>query len=337
MVKKERMRYTHTVRFVQFASICSALCALFVSSSAAAADVQHVVARGHTLSAIAARYHVTVKAIVDANHLHDPGHLRAGQTLTIPGVSANPTPHVDAHGHPVLDAHGHPVTTPTHPITYAMRPRTPGIIHIHRIATNEDAVIRVGDRRGRLPPVALKTAEHIWRYPNGQTHDIDARLLALLGVVSNHFGSRRIDIISGFRPYSPTQYTPHSNHNIGHAVDFRVEGVPNEAVRDFCRTLRNVGCGYYPNSVFVHMDSRASSAYWIDFSKPGEPPKYDAPNPAADEGTTDVSNEMHTATPSEQNANPTDTQANPHLTPPPASSGSETTPVNPVNVQPQGH
>ena len=97
MVKKERMRYTHTVRFVQFASICSAIAALAVSGSAAA-DVQHVVARGHTLSAIASRYHVTVKAIVDANHLRDPGHLRAGQTLTIPGVSANPTPHLDAHG-----------------------------------------------------------------------------------------------------------------------------------------------------------------------------------------------------------------------------------------------
>lgn len=334
MVKKERMRYTHTVRFVQFASISAALVAGLTLSSSAAADVQHVVARGHTLSAIAARYHVTVKAIVDANHLHDPGHLRAGQTLTIPGVSANPTatPHVDAHGHPV--------TTPTHPVTYAMRPRTPGIIHIHRIATNEDAVIRVGDRRGRLPPVALKTAEHIWRYPNGQTHDIDARLLALLGVVSNHFGSRRIDIISGFRPYSPTQYTPHSNHNIGHAVDFRVEGVPNEVVRDFCRTLRNVGCGYYPNSVFVHLDSRLSSAYWIDYSKPGEPPKYDAPNPAADEGTNDVADEMHTATPSEQNAKPVSNSGETQTNPPPASSGSasgsETTPVNPVNPQTQG-
>ena len=59
----------------------------------------------------------------------------------------------------------------------------------------------------------------------------------------------------------------------GLVVDFRVVGVPNEAVRDFCRTLRNTGCGYYPNSVFVHMDTRDSSAFWIDYSKPGEPPR----------------------------------------------------------------
>jgi len=34
----------------------------------ARADVKHVVARGHTLEAIARRYHVTQKAIIDANH-----------------------------------------------------------------------------------------------------------------------------------------------------------------------------------------------------------------------------------------------------------------------------
>ncbi|MGH7328661.1 MAG: DUF882 domain-containing protein, partial [Polyangiaceae bacterium] len=93
-------------------------------------------------------------------------------------------------------------------------------------------------------------------------------------------------------PYSPTQYTPHSNHNLGRAMDFRVEGVPNEALRDYCRTLKNVGVGYYPNSTFVHLDVRTTPAYWIDFSKPGEPPRYNSPNVEADEGTSDVGNEM---------------------------------------------
>ena len=78
--------------------------------------------------------------------------------------------------------------------------------------------------------------------------------------------------MSGFRPFTPTQFNPHSNHMHGKAIDFRVAGVPNEALRDFCRTLKNVGCGYYPNSVFVHMDVRDQSAFWIDYSKPGEAP-----------------------------------------------------------------
>ena len=95
------------------------------------------------------------------------------------------------------------------------------------------------------------------RSPSGQTHPIDPRLVALLGIVSNHFGSRKIEVVSGFRPYSPTQYTPHSNHNIGKAIDFRVDGVPNEVVRDFCRTLRQRGLRLLPEQhVFVHMDVR---------------------------------------------------------------------------------
>jgi uncharacterized protein YcbK (DUF882 family) len=305
--------YRHLVRLRQFAVIVAVL----GSTSAAAADVTHVVARGHTLDAIAHRYHVTVKAIVDANHLRDPRHIRVGQSLVIPGVSAV------APIHSTTSAHG--------VVSYASRPRTPGVIHVKRIATAEEAVIRVGDRRGRIPPTALRTAEHVWRYPNGQTHPIDGRLLTLLGIVSNHFGSRRIDIISGFRPYSPTQYTAHSNHNVGHAVDFRVDGVPNEVVRDFCRTLHNVGVGYYPNSVFVHMDSRTSSAYWVDSSKPGEPPKYDSANPNVDEGTSDVADEMHVATPTTPTATPTDASTGTSQNTPPTTMGSDTTPANPVN------
>jgi Bacterial protein of unknown function (DUF882) len=111
--------------------------------------------------------------------------------------------------------------------------------------------------------------------------------------VSDHFGSRRLEIISGFRPYTSTQYTAHSNHNIGHAMDFRVVGVPNEVLRDYCRTLKNVGVGYYPNSTFVHLDVRSSSAFWIDYSRPGEPPRYNEANVDADEGTSDVSDDVH--------------------------------------------
>ena len=46
--------------------------------------------RGHTIEAIAHRYHVTVKAIVEANHLKEPKHLKLGQVLVIPGVDGPP-------------------------------------------------------------------------------------------------------------------------------------------------------------------------------------------------------------------------------------------------------
>jgi len=100
----------------------------------------------------------------------------------------------------------------------------------------------------------------------------------MLTRVSNHFGGRPIEVISGFRPPRKEQYTARSKHNIGRAVDFRIRGVPNSAIRDFCRTLPNVGVGYYPNSTFVHLDIRDYSAYWVDFSGPGEPPRYATPS-----------------------------------------------------------
>lgn len=258
------------------------------SAGGAKADVQHVVAKGHTVEAIAHRYHVSVKAILDANHLKDGNHLKVGETLTIPGVKADEKS--KAGGGKKDDKH---------PPNYAQRPKTPGLIHATRLATNESFVIRANTHRGKQTPAAEKQMEQMLRSAGGLSHPIDARVLALLGVVSNHFGGRKIEVISGFRPYAPTQHTAHSNHNIGKAIDFRVVGVPNEVVRDFCRTLHNVGCGYYPNSTFVHMDTRASSAFWIDYSRPGETPRYDSPNANPDEGTSDVGEEARVPPPSQ--------------------------------------
>jgi hypothetical protein len=68
-------------------------------------------------------------------------------------------------------------------------------------------------------------------------------------------------------------------------MDFRIEGVKNEDVVAFCKTLDDTGCGYYPNSSFVHVDVRdpgAGHVAWIDASGPGEAPRYVAswPPPA---------------------------------------------------------
>jgi uncharacterized protein YcbK (DUF882 family) len=265
----------------------------------ASADVQHVVARGHTVESIAHRYHVTVQSIVDANHLKDPKHLKIGETLTIPGVQPAGDKSKAKKG---------PDGKPIKPVTYAMRPKTPDVLHVTRLATSEDYTLHVNARRGKISPTVAKTSEQMMRSMGGLSHPIEPRLVHLLAAVSNHFGSRKIEIISGFRPYSPLQHTAHSNHNIGKAVDFRVVGVPNEVVRDYCRSLRDVGCGYYPNSTFVHMDVRDKSSFWIDYSRPGEPPRYNAPNLDADEGTSDVGEEAHLAPPDE----------NRDSTPPPA-------------------
>jgi uncharacterized protein YcbK (DUF882 family) len=302
----------------------AALAAALVLPAVAHADVQHTVGRGHTIEAIANRYHVTTKAIIEANHLKDVKHLRVGDTLTIPGVKDKSEPTKAKTGDAKPGEHPKPTaedraanaaaaagaanattskkgektakagkTSGRETTTFAMKAKTPGVIHAHRIATTEQFDIHVGDKKGRVSPTALKSFEKMMRSPNGMAHPIDARLVSLVGIVSNHFGSRKVEVVSGFRPFTPTQFNPHSNHMHGKAIDFRIAGVPNEALRDFCRTLKNVGCGYYPNSVFVHMDVRDTSAFWIDYSKPGEAPRYNAPGLDADEGTSDVHDDGH--------------------------------------------
>src|SRR5207253_1346204 len=99
--------------------------------------------------------------------------------------------------------------------TYAAHAKTPGVVHVVRIGTGESFNVRVNDRKGKQGPPALKTFEHMLRAGSGAVHPIDGRLVALLGVISNHFGSRTIEVVSGYRPYSPTQHTSHSNHNVG--------------------------------------------------------------------------------------------------------------------------
>ena len=268
----------------------AALGGIVLWSSTARADVQHTIGKGHTIQAIANRYRVTPKSIIEANRLKDPKRLKIGDVLTIPGV--NPPKDKDAKGKG-KDKDGKAKTSKEKDAkaeakTYAAKPKTPGVIHVKRLASTEEVDLRITDKSGKIAPATLKVMEKMLRFPSGASHPVEPRLISLLGIVSNHFGSRKIEVVSGFRPYTPTQYTKHSNHNHGKAIDFRVVGVPNEAVRDFCRTLKNVGCGYYPNSMFVHMDVRESSAFWIDYSKPGEPPRYNAANVEADEGTSDV-------------------------------------------------
>ncbi len=300
----------------------------------AAADATHVVARGHTMESIANRYRVPVKTIVEANKLKNPNRLKPGDTLVIPGVKdvGSKASTKDGKESPAglrAKIESKPEPKKTKPPTYAMRPKAPGLLTLSRLSTSEEAKVRAVDRKGRTAPVAMKTMEKLLRSASGQSKPVNPRLVALVTIVSDHFGGRKIEVISGYRPYSPAQHTAHSNHNVGSAMDFRVVGVPNEIVRDYCKTLRNVGVGYYPNSTFVHLDVRSTPAFWIDYSRPGESPRYNDPNVAADEGTSDVGADVLMPPPADS---PAATEADtPTRTPGP---GANPAPTEPESVKP---
>jgi LysM repeat protein len=159
-----------------------ALAALLASSEGARADVQHVVARGHTLEAIAHRYHVTVQSIVDANHLKDARHLKVGETLTIPGVQA-PAASVNAKKGP----DGKPIK----PVSYAMQPKTPDVVHVTRLASGEEYTLHVNARRGKISPTVAQTAEQMMRSMAGLSHPVEPRLVHLLAAHTPRSSIRR--------------------------------------------------------------------------------------------------------------------------------------------------
>jgi hypothetical protein len=110
---------------------------------------------------------------------------------------------------------------------------------------------------------------------DGHVRVIHPRLLEVLARVTHRWPGHRVEIVSGYRPSS----NPHAGTRHAHAraLDFRVVGVSRESLRDFARTLPLLGVGYYPHSVFVHVDIRDASegsARWTDYSEPGERPRY---------------------------------------------------------------
>ena len=96
---------------------------------------------------------------------------------------------------------------------------------------------------------------------------MDLQLLTMLSHVYDHFGSKPLQIVSGFR----NQRKESSNHFKGRASDIRIAGVSSKKIQAFAQTLDRggMGIGIYPRSQFVHIDVRSPPSYrWIDYSPP---------------------------------------------------------------------
>lgn len=293
---RSRSGRTSMRSFVVLFAVIAAIWPVYAEAS----EVVHVVVKGQTLGAIARRYRISVADLQEVNGLRKGQRIKPGLALVIPekGKLAEAKKAVakrEAAAEAARKAAEAKKKGPTKAAgktkaePYAATPKRPGFVRLVRGSEHFDK--QLISRRGRLVPSALPGLSRMMKHvPSDSKTNIDPRLATLIGMVSDHFGGRPIHIVSGYRPYTPTQFTKDSNHNHGRALDFNIPGVPNTVVRDFCRTFRNAGVGYYPNSSFVHLDVRATKFFWIDYSRPGEAPKYDSPTSraSADESTGDV-------------------------------------------------
>jgi len=239
----------------------------------------HIVASGHTLGAISRRYRTTVEAIQQANNLQPRQKLRVGACLVVPltrhALPRHRTQKLPCQPEDSKDnsKESSSQTAPTPPAISPKPPSQSGVIHLVRGGSTFRG--RVLDRKGHPIPSAVEKIDSLlFDRRAGSTHSTDLGLIAKIAQVSDHFGGRRLIVVSGYRQESSNPYTTRSNHALGRAIDFRIEGVSNEQLRDYCHTLTGVGVGYYPNSTFIHLDVRSITTHWTDVSGPGEAPQY---------------------------------------------------------------
>ena len=262
------------------------------------AQRKHTVQSGQTLGAIAKRYRVSVTNLAAANRLKKTSNLRVGQVLRIPpkgvvyvypgqtliGIAQLNKVSVKA----LAKANG---IKPTATLRVGQRLELPGysasakaakarnavlngIVTLERPASQETLRVRLFDQAGKPDPKArARLARFLRDRESDEQKRPHTRLMRVLSYLADHFNGRTIVVVSAYRSENNGNNAS-SRHSNGEAIDVRVEGVPNETLRDYCLTLRRVGVGYYPRSSFVHIDVRDREVYWVDWSRPGEPPLY---------------------------------------------------------------
>jgi uncharacterized protein YcbK (DUF882 family) len=234
------------------------------------------VAPGNTLASIAKKYNISAKELAEQNRIKLEANLKPGQRLLLPGFEEAEEQEQAA-------------------IRWG-EPKHPGVVTLYRVWSRQQAKIRLANANGRIRSGAVQRLEYLLRSKNTKKgKPPDRRLVRLISQVSDHFGGRIIRVISGYR--EATGYTKLSSRHVsGEAIDFRIDGVPEKAIVDYCRKFENAGVGYYPNSHFVHLDVRDENTFWTDVSRSGEPPSIAHPSDA-------VKGKAGSESPSEENSN----------------------------------
>ena len=270
-----------------------------LGASVASAQRHHTVRAGQTLTAIARHYRVSVNNLVAANRMTSRDRIRPGTILSVPSrhvhyvragdtlariarrndctvrelmrlnrISSSSRVRIGSR----LRLPGYRTAARVHRARDWGEPSSPGIARLE--GRVHDAQIQLVDPEGRvLAPGLRELASVMQREPGDEPGIPNPRLAALLALISDHFGGRAITVVSGWREArAGTRGT--SRHVSGHAADIRIQGVPNRAIWEFCRSLRRTGCRLYPRSVFVHVDTREREATWVDWSAPGRRARY---------------------------------------------------------------
>jgi uncharacterized protein YcbK (DUF882 family) len=145
-------------------------------------------------------------------------------------------------------------------------------LSFHHTHSGEDLTVTF-KRNGRYDEEALKQLNHFLRdWRTQEKTEMDRRLFDILWEVYRDVdGKQPINIISSYRSPATNAMlrrrssgvARHSQHMLGHAMDFYIPGVPLEQIRYAGLRLQRGGVGFYPTSgsPFVHLDT-GSVRHW---------------------------------------------------------------------------
>lgn len=145
-----------------------------------------------------------------------------------------------------------------------------GAITFFNTHTDETMQITYKDKRGHFKKDGLEDVYYILRCRlTNQVIEIDPELIALIDHIQDHFEGKKIEVISGYR--SPALNNALSSrkrgvakrslHMQGKAIDIRIPGVSLIELRNFAKSLKAGGVGYYSGPNFVHIDT-GRVRYW---------------------------------------------------------------------------
>ncbi len=149
-------------------------------------------------------------------------------------------------------------------------PKPSGHLWFYLVNLREEVQVDLYDEFGNINIESLAALDHGFRCNRTkEERAVDPRLYEMLSRIQDHFGGKRIDLVSGFR----LQKNQGSRHAHASAMDIRIPEINNKELYNYAKSLDQggMGIGLYPTSRFVHIDFRApgSPSYrWIDYSGP---------------------------------------------------------------------
>ena len=147
----------------------------------------------------------------------------------------------------------------------ALSTAAPKILHFKNINTGEKLSSPFSPNKG-LAKSELRKLNYLMRDRRSNlVHNMDPNLFMKFYQIQSRLGLRscEISVICGYRAPATNAamhrrikgVASNSYHMRGQAIDFRIDNVALNRVREVAQSLKNGGVGYYPRSNFVHVDT----------------------------------------------------------------------------------